>query len=114
MRVQCKHKVKRWAVLRLFFLLAAGIYPAFSQVPTQAKQLVLAIAPEWTSPKATLQCWQRDSAGTAWEPAFAEGWPVNLGRKGLAWGRGVFSPPSEEKIAWKTEKDGKAPAGIFE
>lgn len=73
----------------------------------------MGIAPEWTSTKATLQCWERNSAGGTWEPAFKSAWPVNLGRKGMAWGRGVFSP-GNPAIAWKVEKDGKAPAGIFE
>lgn len=31
----------------------------------------------------------------------------------MAWGRGV-SAPTNPQISWKVEKDGKAPAGIFE
>jgi L,D-peptidoglycan transpeptidase YkuD (ErfK/YbiS/YcfS/YnhG family) len=42
-----------------------------------------------------------------------ESLPVNLGRNGLAWGRGVFQPP-QNGVPAKVEKDGKAPAGIFQ
>jgi L,D-peptidoglycan transpeptidase YkuD (ErfK/YbiS/YcfS/YnhG family) len=113
MRVHCNDNVKPLAPLQALIFLLSGFFPLFSQVPTQARQLIVAIAPDWSSPKATLQCWQRDSTKAPWQPAFNEAWPVNLGRSGLAWGRGVFSP-SDPKIPWKKEKDGKAPAGIFE
>lgn len=113
MRVQCNHNVKRARLLALGLVILAPLFPVFSQVPSQARQLIVGIAPEWTSTKATLQCWERNSAGGTWEPAFKSAWPVNLGRKGMAWGRGVFSP-GNPAIAWKVEKDGKAPAGIFE
>jgi L,D-peptidoglycan transpeptidase YkuD (ErfK/YbiS/YcfS/YnhG family) len=39
--------------------------------------------------------------------------PVLLGRKGLAWGRGVFNPP-QNGIPAKVEKDWRAPAGVFQ
>ena len=113
MRVHCKHYVKPFGRIGLLFLLFGGIFPVLSQVPTQTRQLIVAISADWSSPKATLQCWQRDSSGAAWQPAFTNAWPVNLGRNGSAWGRGIASP-SNPKIPWKMEKDGKAPAGIFE
>lgn len=113
MSVHCNDRVKLRAVFAIAFVLLCGISPLFSQVPSQARQLILSVAPDWSSSKATLQCWQRDSASAAWQPAFNNSWPVNLGRNGLAWGRGAFSP-SNPKISWKMEKDGKAPAGIFE
>lgn len=112
-RVPCNHNVKvrgPWLVLLAVFL---GISPAFSQVPSGGRQLILAVAPDWSSPKAVLQCWERDAAGTPWQQAFKSAWPVNLGRGGLAWGRGVFTPPSSSG-GQKVEKDGKAPAGLFE
>jgi L,D-peptidoglycan transpeptidase YkuD (ErfK/YbiS/YcfS/YnhG family) len=113
MRVHCNDNVNLVTPWLALFLVFGGISSVFSQVPTQCRQLIVAIAPEWTSKKASLQCWQRDSAGAPWQPAFTNVWPVNLGRNGLAWGRGVSSP-SNGKVTWKVEKDGKAPAGIFE
>src|SRR5438552_3858894 len=109
MRVQCNDNVKPLLRICVSFLGLSGILPVFSQVPNQAKQLIVAIAPEWSSPHATMQCWQRESASMAWKPVFGDPWTVNLGRNGLAWGRGVFSPPSPAS-GWKMEKDGKAPA----
>src|SRR5215207_313696 len=113
MRVHCNDKVKPLLLLHILLLLISGHLPVFSQVPSQAKQLIVAVAPDWSSPKATLQCWQRDSASEPWQRAFDHSWPVNLGRNGMAWGRGVFSP-TNSKVGWKMEKDGKAPAGVFE
>jgi L,D-peptidoglycan transpeptidase YkuD (ErfK/YbiS/YcfS/YnhG family) len=37
---------------------------------------------------------------------------VLLGKKGLAWGRGVFTPP-RNGIPMKVERDWKTPAGVF-
>ena len=99
-----------WAVLCLAFF---GFTDARGQVPSQARQLIVAVAPDWDSMRATLQCWERESAGAPWKPAFKTPWPVLLGKKGMAWGRGV-STPTDSSIPWKMEKDGKAPAGIFE
>ncbi|HSJ04266.1 MAG TPA: L,D-transpeptidase family protein [Verrucomicrobium sp.] len=103
--------------MRLAVLLAiANFYaskPAFSQVPNSAKQLILAVGQDWNSATAVLQCWERPSANEPWKPAFKSAWPVNLGRSGMAWGRGAFNPPNST-VPWKVEKDGKAPAGVFE
>lgn len=99
--------------LSLLAILFFGGNPLFSQVSQQARQLIVAIAPDWNAPVATLQCWQRDSADAPWRPAFKQPWQVNLGKNGLAWGRGVFTP-TDPQIPWKVEKDGRAPAGIFQ
>jgi L,D-peptidoglycan transpeptidase YkuD (ErfK/YbiS/YcfS/YnhG family) len=45
-------------------------------------------------------------------PAFAKPLPVLIGTHGMAWGRGIFSPP-DRSLPEKVEKDGRAPAGIF-
>ncbi|MCE9519734.1 MAG: L,D-transpeptidase family protein [Verrucomicrobia bacterium] len=85
---------------------------ALCQVPDESRQLLLAVAPDWNSQHATLQGFQRDGENEPWRAVFRTDWPVLLGRNGLAWGRGVFSPP-DDKQPRKTEKDGRAPAGIF-
>lgn len=87
----------------------------FAQVPDNARQLITATAPSWDSHRAVLRCWERSGPNAPWQPAVANnsGWPVLLGRKGMAWGRGVFTPTRPD-IPWKVENDGKAPAGIFE
>ena len=88
--------------------------PAIAQIPAQSRQVVVAIAPDWDSRHATLQCYARKSADAPWKPAFKEGWPVLLGSKGLAWGRGEFTVPRHTSIPMKVEHDGRAPAGVFE
>lgn len=66
----------------------------------------------WESNTASMHCWQRPSAAAAWQPVFEKPVAVLLGKKGLAWGRGVFNPP-RNGVPMKVEKDWKAPAGVF-
>lgn len=112
MPVQCKYKagLPRWmaigAVAFLLDMVASG------QVPDGARQLLVAVATGWDSQRATMQCFQRDGKNSPWRGVFPAGWPVLLGRNGLAWGRGAFSPPDDGHPR-KAEKDGRAPAGIF-
>lgn len=86
---------------------------ACAQIGNEVRQLVVTRAPSWNSHTATLQCYQRGSAREAWQPVFAKPFPVLLGKKGLAWGRGVFTPP-QNGVPMKVEKDWKAPAGVFQ
>lgn len=100
-------------------LLLAGVCLLFSALPAQAqlgravRQVIVAQAPGWNANTATLQCWQRAAPGAPWQPAFSQPVPVLLGRKGLAWGRGVFTVP-KNGIPMKVEKDWRAPAGVFQ
>lgn len=74
----------------------------------QGKQLVVSVAPDWNSKNGRLQCFER--TGSGWKPALPA-WPVLYGRNGLAWGRGVKG--TDEPGLRKTERDGRAPAGLF-
>ena len=103
-------------VLLRAMILAGAVFLAVgadAQVPQQARQLIVAIASDWNAHRAVLQRWERGGSGEAWRPVDQAGWPVLLGRKGLAWGRGVFTPPHAE-VPWKVENDSRAPAGVFE
>jgi L,D-peptidoglycan transpeptidase YkuD (ErfK/YbiS/YcfS/YnhG family) len=71
----------------------------------------VAIAADWNTHQATMQCFQREDDSSTWHPAFKNSWPVLIGKKGLAWGRGIFPQPGG--TAEKAEKDWKAPAGLF-
>ena len=77
-------------------------------IPAASTQLLLCIAADWDSPAGELQCFTRNADG-GWQPASAP-LPVMLGRKGLAWGRGLH--PLMAGTA-KQEGDGRAPAGVF-
>ncbi|HVO10670.1 MAG TPA: L,D-transpeptidase family protein [Vicinamibacteria bacterium] len=85
--------------------------PAASPVPTNARQMVLAIAAGWDATSATLRAYERPSADARWRevgPAF----PASLGRSGLAWGRGL--QPAGLPGPQKREGDGRSPAGVFD
>jgi len=93
--------------------LGLGAHSAQAQLDTSVRQIIVAQSAGWDSTTAILQCYQRTSGRAGWQPLFNNPVPVLLGRSGLAWGRGVFPPPSNG-IPWKVEKDWKAPAGVFQ
>lgn len=107
------HQKKGGFCLLLAVVLAvlptAGLH---AQIGRGVRQVIVAQAASWNSNTASLQCWQRASSRDAWHPVFEKSIPVLLGKKGLAWGRGVFSVP-RNGIPMKVEKDWKAPAGVF-
>lgn len=76
-----------------------------------ARQLMLVVAEDWQYTMATLQRYERPSAEDEWRPV---GQPVtvNLGRKGMAWGRGLHGLALGAGPV-KREGDGRAPAGLF-
>ncbi len=79
-------------------------------MPDACRQLVAAVAADWDSPRASLLRFERDGPGAPWR-AVAPPAPAQLGRSGLAWGRGVRG--QDEPGAAKREGDGRAPAGLF-
>ena len=107
---------KKSALTLLFGLISAffiSSITAEAQLGRAVRQVIVAQAASWNANTATLQCYQRGGAGKAWQPVFAKPVPVLLGKKGLAWGRGVFGVP-QNGIPMKVEKDWRAPAGIFQ
>ena len=78
-------------------------------IASTCRQLVLVRTPSWTTSSGTLQRYERTDS-PAWQPA-GEATPVNLGRNGMAWGRGLHA--SHGKGPVKKEGDGKTPAGVF-
>lgn len=86
---------------------------AHAQLGNSVRQVIVAKAAGWDSNTASLQAYQRENANSPWQPILAQPVPVLLGRSGLAWGRGVFTPP-RNGIPMKVEKDWRAPAGVFQ
>ncbi|HSC86574.1 MAG TPA: L,D-transpeptidase family protein [Polyangiaceae bacterium] len=78
-------------------------------VAAKREQLLLVLADTWSTPRAKLQRYERERSGS-WL-AVAEPVEVNVGRRGMAWGRGDFQPLAEGPR--KREGDGKTPAGTF-
>ncbi len=74
---------------------------------SDCRQLVIVVAPADTSVHA--QLWRYEKTGATWK-AVAVPHPVNLGKKGLAWGKGL---QSVKPGLQKKEGDQRSPAGIF-
>lgn len=114
---QARYVVNRWNLFFTSLLLAltSVLIPgqAGAQIGKSVRQVIVAQADGWNSNTAMLQAYQRPSAGSPWQPVFAQRVPILLGRSGLAWGRGVFTPP-RNSIPMKVEKDWRAPAGVFQ
>src|SRR3954470_12606816 len=88
-------------------LLVSNAYAA--GVPEDCSQLIVGIAPDWNSMRGQLQLFER--TGGNWT-AVAPSWPVLFGKHGLAWGTGLAG--QSESGLHKAERDGRAPAGVFQ
>ncbi len=95
-----------------YLLLLACSFSLYATIliPASSKQILLVSSEGFNNTKATLKTFERSKNG--WHEVF-EPVSVNLGRKGLAWGKGVveFSHQPDEPL--KIEGDGKSPAGLF-
>src|SRR5919109_3703035 len=79
-------------------------------VPGDCTQLILGIAPDWNSIHGKLQLFER-ARGSNWS-AVSGSFPVLFGKNGIAWGTGLAG--QNEVGLRKKERDGRAPAGVFE
>jgi len=92
------------------FLWMAATATAADPLP-YSLQCVLVLAPNWNSTTGLLRTFERASVDSEWK-IHGGVIPVVLGKKGLAWGRGLFGTndgPGPRKI----EGDNRVPAGIF-
>lgn len=71
-------------------------------------QLIAIRSASWWAATGTLQRYERRKG--SWQSVGAEV-PVNLGRRGMAWGRGLH--PSGQAGPNKREGDSKSPAGVY-
>ena len=100
----------------LFLVSNLGIlllFPAVSRsqdhISPSVTQLIIGIAADWDSMHGRLQ--RFDRTGAEWHPAGLPV-PVLFGKSGLAWGRGLMRAPEDAPV--KTERDHRAPAGVFQ
>jgi D-alanyl-D-alanine dipeptidase len=108
------------ALFNLLFLLSIGVFAssAAAKEPdafASSMQMVVVTTPDWSSPQAVLQRFERERRGKRWKAAGGL-ITVVVGKTGLAWGSGVL--PIEVRVRsatdpLKKEGDGKAPAGVF-
>lgn len=80
-----------------------------SPIAGNSRQMLLVRAESWTANWGTLEQYERPATG-AWK-LIGEPTPVDLGRRGMAWGRGLHPQPASGVP--KSEGDGKSPAGVF-
>ncbi|CAN5166357.1 L,D-transpeptidase family protein [soil metagenome] len=81
------------------------------QIPLDsALQLVVFVAPDWTTTAGTLRRFERGDARSPWTPV-ASAVPAVIGRTGLAWADGSLATDMQQPV--KHEGDGKSPAGAF-
>jgi L,D-peptidoglycan transpeptidase YkuD (ErfK/YbiS/YcfS/YnhG family) len=78
-------------------------------LPDDCTQVIVGTAPNWNSMHGQARLFERATGGS-WKPASMR-FPVLFGKNGLAWGSGLAG--QDEVGLHKTERDGRAPAGIF-
>lgn len=76
-----------------------------------SSQLVLVVAEDWNANQGRLRRFERSGPHGTWHPV-GDDIAVNLGRNGLAWGRGLHGERLSAAPV-KAEGDGRAPAGVF-
>ena len=79
-------------------------------IPTESKQLIMVVTPNWNERKGKLQRYEKNK-NEKWIKV-EKSIDIILGRNGLGWGLGLHSIPNNAKYI-KKEGDGKAPAGLF-
>ena len=101
--------------MRLLLVLLLCISPlAAFQIPSSTKQVVVGVTDSWNASYVSVAVYERSGSGWTgggkWKQVTA---PVKgrVGKKGLAWGRGIHPVP--EGAYTKREGDWKAPAGVF-
>ncbi|MGB8354426.1 MAG: L,D-transpeptidase family protein [Chthoniobacteraceae bacterium] len=90
-----------------------SIPEGFARVlPVECRQVVFVAGDGVTSCKGGLWMMGREDSSSAWS-AVAGPFPVDLGRNGMAWGRGERGPGAPVGFRIKHEGDGCSPVGIF-
>ena len=92
----------------LFVLSAPAMIAAPDPLRT-SRQCLVVVSGNWSAKAGVLRAFERKNSRSEWQVHGPE-IPVLLGKKGLAWGRGLVSFNGSVR---KIEGDNKAPAGIF-
>jgi len=77
----------------------------------RTRQCIVVVADNWNAKTGVLRAFERTSGASGWTQR-GKPVPLVLGKKGLAWGRGLTgadAQPGQRKV----EGDNKVPAGIF-
>jgi D-alanyl-D-alanine dipeptidase len=96
-------------VLFVLFVLSSPAMLAAPVSISRSRQCLVVVADNWNAKTGTLRAYERTSPRRGWQ-MHGRVLPVVLGKKGMAWGRGLVE---FEVAPGKVEGDNKAPAGIF-
>ncbi|HVF73179.1 MAG TPA: L,D-transpeptidase family protein [Chthoniobacterales bacterium] len=99
----------RLVTLLLLSMSAASVMAATSPLDA-SRQCIVVIGRDWGSTTGILKAFERPAAGGQWKLR-GGAVPVVLGKRGMAWGVGLFG--ANQTAPRKTEGDNKVPAGIF-
>ena len=80
-----------------------------ARIPSSSRQLLVVTTNNWSASNGMLQRYEKQVG--KWRKV-GRRIAVKVGKNGLAWGRGLHTPPKGAKRV-KVEGDGRAPAGIF-
>lgn len=81
------------------------------EILEEHNQLLVVVTSSWDDHQGSLQMYERLTNDSSWVIC-GKTIPVNLGKRGLAWGKGLH-PKRTVDTPNKMEGDGKSPAGIF-
>jgi L,D-peptidoglycan transpeptidase YkuD (ErfK/YbiS/YcfS/YnhG family) len=112
-RSKCKSKLEEhMSILRYLPICSLMLLGAAygDGVPQDCTQLIFSIAPTSNSMRGESRLFER-SRGGDWE-LVGRPFPVLFGKNGVAWGTGLAG--QNEPRLRKKERDGRAPAGVFE
>jgi D-alanyl-D-alanine dipeptidase len=96
-------------VTLVLFVLSSPVMTAANDPLQRTRQCVIVVSRDWNAKAGVLRAFERKGSRSAWQ-ARGPAIPVVLGKKGLAWGRGLADFNATVR---KVEGDNKAPAGIF-
>lgn len=82
-----------------------------SPIPANSRQMILVVTPDAQATNGRMFLFERVEGNPQWS-MIKDSVPVVVGRKGLAWGRGL-SEDDPGQLPEKKEGDGKSPAGVF-
>jgi D-alanyl-D-alanine dipeptidase len=79
---------------------------------SKSRQIVVVTTETWRSTRTTASLFERGTSRSAWKPV-GKGFPVVIGRTGLAWAEYDEVRREDESVPFKEEGDGSSPAGVF-
>lgn len=84
-----------------------------SPIPADSLQLLVAIADSVNGTTGYLSSYERETVQSAWKE-IEHKIPIVIGKRGLAWGKGLHQEKEMPGMGIKKEGDGRSPAGAFE